>query len=74
MRIYDRALGEGEISEDEATPLGDGEGGDVYVAESGRIEAFSPTGAFIRQIGSAGTGNGQFRGLQAIAADGDGHI
>jgi hypothetical protein len=36
-------------------------------AEPTRVEEFSATGSYIRQIGSAGTGNGQFTGLRAIA-------
>jgi streptogramin lyase len=42
------------------------ETGNVYVAEPTRIQEFTSTGGFIRQIGSAGTGEGHFTGLRAI--------
>ncbi len=46
--------------------------GNVYVADAGnqRVSEFSPTGAWIRDFGSAGTGVGQFSGdLRGVAID-----
>src|SRR5262249_6650893 len=50
--------------------------GNVFVVDSGnrRVEEFSETGAFIRQFGSAGTGEGQFTAPSGIAADSKGHV
>ena len=72
--IYDRALSAEEVASDEGRPIDQGEGGDVYVAESGRVEEFSSAGEFIRQIGSQGTGNGQFDELSAITVDANGDL
>jgi DNA-binding beta-propeller fold protein YncE len=49
-----------------------GPDGKVYVSDSGncRVEVFSPTGAFIRQLGSCGSKtNYQFQEVAALAVD-----
>jgi DNA-binding beta-propeller fold protein YncE len=49
-----------------------GSDGKVYVSDSGncRVEVFSPTGAFIRQLGSCGSKtNYQFQEVSALAVD-----
>jgi sugar lactone lactonase YvrE len=48
--------------------------GDVYVTGSDRVQEFSPTGAFLRQWGSPGSGNGQFLFPNGIAVDGSGNV
>jgi sugar lactone lactonase YvrE len=50
--------------------------GRVYVADSGnaRIQVFTSTGHFIRQIGSYGTGAGRFQIPWAIAVGADGSV
>ncbi len=50
--------------------------GEVYVADSGysRICRFSSTGAFIRYLGSGGSGNGQFNNPSGIAVDSAGNV
>ena len=50
--------------------------GYVLVADTynGRIEKFSPTGAFLSSIGTKGGGHGQFRDPNGIAVDGIGNI
>lgn len=70
--------GEGEFSE----PVGiavDQDSGNVYVADAGgtaRVQEFSPTGVFVTQWGSTGSGEGQFRpdGLVGIAVGADGSV
>jgi YD repeat-containing protein len=46
--------------------------GDVYVADAGheRVQEFGPTGAFLRQWGGAGNGQGQFARMVGIAVIG----
>ena len=58
--------------------------GDVYIAEShtdvtdpnlvGRISVFDRTGKFLRVIGKAGTGPGEFRTPHALAFDSQGRL
>lgn len=50
--------------------------GNVFVADTGngRIEEFSPAGAFLASIGSKGTGHGQFSEPNGIAIDRSGNI
>lgn len=50
--------------------------GNIYVSDTGngRIEKFSPTGAFAASIGSKGTGYGQFGDPNGIVVDRDGTI
>src|SRR5438093_369727 len=62
----------------------DPENGDVYVAEShsnvedpnliGRISVFDKNGKFLRSIGKAGTGPGEFRTPHAIEFDSQGRL
>jgi DNA-binding beta-propeller fold protein YncE len=62
----------------------DAENGDVYVAEShtdvaapnlvGRISVFDKTGKFLRTIGKAGTGPGEFRTPHALEFDSKGRL
>jgi DNA-binding beta-propeller fold protein YncE len=48
---------------DVAASIAVGPDGKVYVSDSGngRVQVFTPAGAFIRQVGSYGSGNGQFQ-------------
>lgn len=51
--------------------------GDIWVAdrENDRVEEFSPTGAFIQEFGSKGSGPGQFLGPESIATvEGDVYV
>jgi DNA-binding beta-propeller fold protein YncE len=50
--------------------------GNVFVADTGngRIEKFSPTGAFLASIRTKGSGHGQFSEPSGIAIDRDGNI
>ncbi len=50
--------------------------GDVYVSDYGndRVQEFSPTGAFIRKFGSAGTSAGQFLHPIGLAVDSSGNV
>ena len=53
----------------------DGEG-NAWMADTAdnRIEEFARGGSFTRQVGSAGTGNGQFRSPGGIAVDSSGNV
>jgi sugar lactone lactonase YvrE len=53
-----------------------GPDGKVYVSDSGnqRIDVFSPTGAFVRQFGGSGTGNGRFLVVVDLAVDRTGNV
>jgi DNA-binding beta-propeller fold protein YncE len=69
-----RGSGKGEFD----SPLGmciDGNG-NILVADTGngRIEKFSPTGAFLSMIGTKGSGQGQFAQPNGIAIDRVGNI
>jgi sugar lactone lactonase YvrE len=57
-------------------PVAVGTDGRVYVADSGneRVEVFSPTGRFIREFGSPGSGMGQFLFPSFIAVDAHGNV
>jgi sugar lactone lactonase YvrE len=59
-----------------AAPIAVGSDGRVVVGDTGnaRIEVFSPTGTFIRQIGSPGIGPGEFQFPSFVAVDGDGGV
>lgn len=48
----------------------------LYVADkgNGRIQKFSNTGAFISQIGTQGSGNGQLNGPVGVAVDNLGNV
>jgi DNA-binding beta-propeller fold protein YncE len=48
-----------------------GPDGQVYVSDSGnaRVEVFTPAGAFLRQVGSFGHGNGQFLAPYDLVVD-----
>src|SRR5437762_364528 len=55
--------------------------GHVYVAdynvggtENHRVQEFTSTGAYLRQWGTLGSGNGQFYNPGGVAADGSGHV
>jgi DNA-binding beta-propeller fold protein YncE len=50
--------------------------GDLWVTDTrnGRIGEFSSTGTFIKDVGTEGTGTGQFKQPQGIAVAPDGHI
>jgi tripartite motif-containing protein 71 len=50
--------------------------GDVYVTDqaNSRVEEYTTAGAFVRTIGSAGTGAGQFGTLGGIAVDPNGNV
>jgi hypothetical protein len=43
--------------------------GNIWVADPGntRVQEFNSSGSYLSQFGSAGTGNGQFNGLNGIA-------
>jgi RHS repeat-associated protein len=51
-------------------------GGDVWAVDWGnnRIEEFSESGTFLREVGTAGTGNGQFKEPVAIDVDPAGNL
>ena len=53
-----------------------GPDGKVYVSDSGnqRIDVFSPTGAFVRQFGGSGTGNGRFLAVVDLAVGRTGNV
>ena len=69
---------------DPTTVVTDPANGDVYVAEShtdvtdpnlvGRISVFDKTGKFLRVIGKAGTGPGEFRTPHALEFDSQGRL
>ncbi len=73
-----------EALEDPTDVVTDPTNGDVYVAEShtdvaapnlvGRISVFDKNGKFLRAIGSAGTGPGQFRTPHALEFDSKGRL
>jgi sugar lactone lactonase YvrE len=50
--------------------------GNVYVADmsNNRIQVFGPDGAWLRTIGSAGSGDGQFNEPRGVAVDGKGNL
>ena len=48
--------------------------GNVYVADSSRIQKFDSSGYFITKWGSVGTGDGQFIGTDGIAVDSSGNV
>ena len=50
--------------------------GNIYISDTGngRIEKFSPSGAFVTSFGSKGAGYGQFGDPNGIAIDRDGNI
>jgi DNA-binding beta-propeller fold protein YncE len=48
--------------------------GNVYVADTVRVQVFSATGEFLRKWGSASRGDGQFSRPGRIAVDGSGNV
>ena len=50
--------------------------GNIWVADSAHdhVIEFNSTRTFVRQIGSEGTGNGQFKGIGGVVADSSGDI
>ena len=50
--------------------------GNIYISDTGngRVEKFSPTGAFVASFGSKGAGYGQFGDPNGIAIDREGNI
>jgi len=61
---------------DVAGKIAVGPDGKVYVSDSGngRVQVFTPDGRFIRQLGSFGSGKGQFIHPFDLAADGAGNV
>jgi streptogramin lyase len=53
-----------------------GEDGTVYVSDSGnsRVDVFTSTGAFVRQFGRPGIGDGRFMDVFDLAADAQGDV
>jgi len=68
--------GNGKGQLDSPTGIAVDANGNVLVADTGngRIEKFSPTGAFLSSIGTKGGGHGQFGDPNGIAIDGTGNI
>jgi RHS repeat-associated protein len=55
--------------------------GNLWTIEGGgspppepRVQEFNAEGKYLSKFGSAGTGNGQFKGPEGIAADAEGHV
>jgi DNA-binding beta-propeller fold protein YncE len=69
-----RGTGKGEF--DSPTGIAVAPNGNVFVADTnnGRIEKFSPTGAFLDIIGTKGSGQGQLGAPNGIAVDRAGNI
>ena len=69
-----KGIGRGQF--DSPTGIAVDESGNVLVADTGngRIEKFSPTGAFLSIIGTKGSGQGQFAQPNGIATDRVGNI
>jgi DNA-binding beta-propeller fold protein YncE len=69
-----KGIGRGQF--DSPTGIAVDESGNVLVADTGngRIERFSPTGAFLSIIGTKGSGQGQFAQPNGIATDRVGNI
>jgi len=69
-----RGAGKGEF--DSPTGIAVDPNGNVFVADTnnGRIEKFSPTGAFLDIIGTKGSGQGQLAAPNGIAVDSAGNI
>jgi RHS repeat-associated protein len=65
--------GSGEFSDPSGIALS---GGNLYVSDlnNGRVEEFSAAGAYIAQIGSKGTGNGQLSYPAGIGVDATGNL
>lgn len=69
-----RGAGKGRF--DSPTGIAVDSNGNILVADTGngRIEKFSPTGTFLRTMGTKGTGPGQLRDPNGIAIDRTGNI
>jgi DNA-binding beta-propeller fold protein YncE len=69
-----KGTGKGEF--DSPTGIAVDHSGNILVADTnnGRIEKFSPTGAFLSMIGTQGSGHGQLGGPNGIAIDRTGNI
>lgn len=51
-----------------------GDDGNIYVSGGSRVQKISPAGAFLEEIGTAGSGNGQFGVIAGLAADRAGNL
>ncbi|HEY9501541.1 MAG TPA: hypothetical protein VIR01_07950, partial [Pyrinomonadaceae bacterium] len=74
--MFEGGAGADEGQFDSPTAIAVDASGNVFVADTGngRIEKFSPTGAFLASIGTKGSGHGQFSEPSGIAIDRDGNI
>jgi DNA-binding beta-propeller fold protein YncE len=74
--MFEGGKGTGKGEFDSPTGIAVDANGNILVADTmnGRIEKFSPTGAFISAIGTKGTGHGQLAEPNGIAIDGTGNI
>lgn len=75
---FDRELGSlvsdhPELLDDPGDLAIDGSG-NIYMVEWDRIVKYGPNGAYIRQFGSKGNGNGQFDSPGALAVDASGRM
>jgi DNA-binding beta-propeller fold protein YncE len=74
--MFEGGRGSGKGQFDSPTGIALDSNGNVFVADTsnGRIETFSPSGAFLSTIGSQGSGHGQLGGPNGIAIDRTGNI
>ena len=74
--MFEGGAGADEGQFDSPTAIAVDASGNVFVADTGngRIEKFSPTGAFLASIRTKGSGHGQFSEPSGIAIDRDGNI
>src|SRR5437867_83676 len=74
--MFEGSKGTGKGEFDLPTGIAADANGNVLAADTnnGRIEKFSPTGAFLSILGSRGTGQGQLAGPNGIAVDRTGNI
>ncbi|HUC00781.1 MAG TPA: LamG-like jellyroll fold domain-containing protein [Solirubrobacterales bacterium] len=71
-----KVVNPGAMGAIEPTGIDVGPGGNVWIADwaNNRVVELSEAGEFVRAFGSEGTGNGQFKRPDSIAADGNGTI
>ena len=71
VRAIGDAPGEGQLQSPQSVAVDPVHGGNILAAdpEHDRVVVFSPSGSFIRSIGSKGIGDGQLRGPQGVAVD-----